>query len=161
MNLEVHRCTMADGGLSARSFETIDAFLVARYRSLSAMQSQVMSIRLPCKRDLCDELHVLLLRSRSRTRPPATRIRAVRVRLGLCERNERVLLIFYRLPIYKRWKTMEGLTPGNLTETQRDQLMQNLKQQIAVVNAQELLTVRATSLPDIIPAFSRDHPLPD
>lgn len=36
---------------------------------------------------------------------------------------------------------MEGLSAGNLSETEREQLMLNLKQQIAVANTQELLVV--------------------
>jgi len=36
---------------------------------------------------------------------------------------------------------MDALTTGNLTGSQRDELMQQVKQQIAVANAQELLTV--------------------
>ncbi|RLU24338.1 hypothetical protein DMN91_002426 [Ooceraea biroi] len=35
---------------------------------------------------------------------------------------------------------MEALAAGNLTGSQRDELMQQVKQQIAVANAQELLT---------------------
>ncbi|XP_011699120.1 PREDICTED: mitochondrial import inner membrane translocase subunit Tim13 [Wasmannia auropunctata] len=35
---------------------------------------------------------------------------------------------------------MDALAAGNLTGSQRDELMQQLKQQIAVANAQELLT---------------------
>ncbi|KAL6268828.1 mitochondrial import inner membrane translocase subunit Tim13 [Pogonomyrmex barbatus] len=35
---------------------------------------------------------------------------------------------------------MESLATGNLTGSQRDELMQQVKQQIAVANAQELLT---------------------
>ncbi|XP_024873966.1 mitochondrial import inner membrane translocase subunit Tim13 [Temnothorax americanus] len=35
---------------------------------------------------------------------------------------------------------MDALATGNLTGSQRDELMQQLKQQIAVANAQELLT---------------------
>jgi len=35
---------------------------------------------------------------------------------------------------------MDALVPGNLTGSQRDELMQQVKQQIAVANAQELLT---------------------
>jgi import inner membrane translocase subunit TIM13 len=36
---------------------------------------------------------------------------------------------------------MDALTAGNLSGSQRDELMQQIKQQIAVANAQELLTV--------------------
>jgi len=36
---------------------------------------------------------------------------------------------------------MDALATGNLTGSQRDELMQQVKQQIAVANAQELLTV--------------------
>lgn len=36
---------------------------------------------------------------------------------------------------------MEGISAGNLSDTEREQLMQNLKQQIAVANTQELLVV--------------------
>lgn len=36
---------------------------------------------------------------------------------------------------------MSGAALGNLTATQRDQLMSEVKQQLAVANAQELLTV--------------------
>jgi len=36
---------------------------------------------------------------------------------------------------------MDTLTAGNLSGSQRDELMQQVKQQIAVANAQELLTV--------------------
>ena len=36
---------------------------------------------------------------------------------------------------------MDSLAVGNLTGSQRDELMQQVKQQIAVANAQELLTV--------------------
>ncbi|KAH0944672.1 hypothetical protein HN011_009463 [Eciton burchellii] len=35
---------------------------------------------------------------------------------------------------------MDALATGNLTGSQRDELMQQVKQQIAVANAQELLT---------------------
>ncbi|KAL0113387.1 hypothetical protein PUN28_012510 [Cardiocondyla obscurior] len=35
---------------------------------------------------------------------------------------------------------MDSLAAGNLTGSQRDELMQQVKQQIAVANAQELLT---------------------
>ncbi|KAG5314546.1 TI13B translocase, partial [Acromyrmex insinuator] len=35
---------------------------------------------------------------------------------------------------------MDSLATGNLTGSQRDELMQQVKQQIAVANAQELLT---------------------
>ncbi|KYM76737.1 PREDICTED: mitochondrial import inner membrane translocase subunit Tim13-B [Atta cephalotes] len=35
---------------------------------------------------------------------------------------------------------MDSLAVGNLTGSQRDELMQQVKQQIAVANAQELLT---------------------
>lgn len=36
---------------------------------------------------------------------------------------------------------MDALTSGNMTGAQREELMQRMKQQIAVANAQELLTV--------------------
>lgn len=36
---------------------------------------------------------------------------------------------------------MDTLPLANLSDSQRDELMQQLKQQIAVANAQELLTV--------------------
>lgn len=36
---------------------------------------------------------------------------------------------------------MDALASGSLTGSQRDELMQQVKQQIAVANAQELLTV--------------------
>lgn len=36
---------------------------------------------------------------------------------------------------------MDALPTGHLTSAQRDELMEQVKQQIAVANAQELLTV--------------------
>ena len=36
---------------------------------------------------------------------------------------------------------MENLSVGNLSSTQKDELMDQVRQQIAVANAQELLTV--------------------
>ncbi|TGZ53473.1 Uncharacterized protein DBV15_05864, partial [Temnothorax longispinosus] len=41
---------------------------------------------------------------------------------------------------YNGFISMDALATGNLTGSQRDELMQQLKQQIAVANAQELLT---------------------
>ncbi|CAL1677648.1 unnamed protein product [Lasius platythorax] len=35
---------------------------------------------------------------------------------------------------------MDALTPGNLTGSQREELMQQVKHQMAIANAQELLT---------------------
>lgn len=43
---------------------------------------------------------------------------------------------------------MDMLAAGNLTGSQRDELMQQVKQQIAVANAQELLTVSLYILSD-------------
>lgn len=38
------------------------------------------------------------------------------------------------------------MDPGQLTGAQRDELMEQVKQQIALANAQELLTVRVSSV---------------
>jgi len=48
---------------------------------------------------------------------------------------------FIAVNIIQNSERMDALATGNLTGSQRDELMQQVKQQIAVANAQELLTV--------------------
>nr|CAD7410630.1 unnamed protein product [Timema poppensis] len=49
---------------------------------------------------------------------------------------------------------MDGIAAGSLSGSQKDELMDQVKQQIAVANAQELLTVSSDSLDHVTPKIS-------